>query len=159
MQLNPAIETAVRGLDAHFSKANLRVTLTSGVRSPESQLSIIRSEAIKRGIDKKYPSIRTATVDDIESWRRAWDELLNREGFIVNPPKTTTSLITGRSYSPSPHIAGTAMDLSGADLDRIADVVRGYCQSGGAVSQILIERTNNAVHVGVASRGNCAITQ
>jgi peptidoglycan hydrolase-like protein with peptidoglycan-binding domain len=155
VQLNPATETAVRGLDVHFKRANLPVTLTSAVRSAESQLNIIRSESSKRGIDQKYPAIRTATVDNIESWRGAWDELLNRHGFIVNPPKSTTSRITGRAYNPSPHIAGTAMDFSGADLDRIADVVRGYCREGGQVSQILIERTNNAVHVGVAGRGGC----
>jgi hypothetical protein len=53
---------------------------------------------------------------------------------------------------------GQAIDLSGANLDSIAAVVRTYCQQGGAVSQILIERSNNAVHVGIGTRGDCGIT-
>jgi hypothetical protein len=48
-----------------------------------------------------------------------------------------------------------AFDLSGADLDRIAAVVRDYCRQGGQLSQIPIERTNNAVHVGVGSVRDC----
>jgi hypothetical protein len=53
---------------------------------------------------------------------------------------------------------GQAFDLSGADLDRIASVAQAYCQQGGALSQILVERNNNAVHIGIGSRGTCNIT-
>jgi peptidoglycan hydrolase-like protein with peptidoglycan-binding domain len=157
VQLSPAIETALRGLDEHFKRANLRVTLTSGVRSTEKQLSIIREQAIKRGIDKKYPSIRTATVDNISSWQGAWEELLHVHKYIVNPPKQVESRIDGHVYPISPHMAGTAMDFSGADLDRIASAVKSYCSAGGVVSQILIERTNGAVHVGVSRKSSCGI--
>ena len=157
VQMSPAIENAVRGLDEHFKRANLRVTLTSGVRSAEKQLSLIREQAIKRGIDKKHPSIRTATVDNISSWQGAWEELLHVHDYTVNPPKEVRSRVNGHLYSISPHMAGTAMDFSGADLDRIANVVKGYCAAGGVVSQILVERTNNAVHVGLSRAGSCSI--
>lgn len=155
VKLTPETDKAVRELDGHFRCANLRVTLTSGYRSPEDQLRIIRDQAIKRGINRQYPSIETATVDNVESWLGAWDELLNRHGYVVNPPRDASSRITGKRYQPSPHTRGVAFDLSGADLDRIAGVVREYCRQGGPISQILIERTNNAVHVGVGPIREC----
>lgn len=155
VKLTPETEKAVRALDGHFRRANLQVTLTSGYRSPEDQLRIIRDQAIKRGINRQYPSIETATVDNVESWLGAWDELLNRHGYIVNPPRDASSRITGKRYQPSPHTRGVAFDLSGSDLDRIAAVVRDYCRQGGPISQILIERTNNAVHVGVGPVREC----
>lgn len=155
VKLTPEVERVVRELDAEFRAANLRVTLTSGLRTPDDQLRIIRNEAIKRGVHLKYPAIQTATVDDVESWLGAWDELLNRIGFIVNPPRDARSRITGKSYRPSPHTRGEAFDLSGADLNQIANVVRGYCRRGGTISQILLEPKNNAVHVGVGPNREC----
>ena len=155
VKLTQEIEKVVRELDAYFRTANLPVTLTSGYRTPEDQLRIIRDQSIRRGISRKYPSIKTATVDNVASWLDAWDELLNREKYIVNPPKDACSRITGKCYQPSPHTRGVAFDLSGANLDSIAGVVRDYCRRGGAISQILVERTNNAVHVGVGPRNEC----
>jgi peptidoglycan hydrolase-like protein with peptidoglycan-binding domain len=155
---NPLIDQVVKELDGYFGKANLKVTLTSAVRTPEAQLGIIKRAAARYGIDQKYPSIKTATVDNVESWLDSWDELLNYKKYIVNPPKPVTSRISGRYIGISPHMKGQAIDLSGANLDSIAAVVRTYCQQGGAVSQILIERSNNAVHVGIGTRGDCGIT-
>jgi peptidoglycan hydrolase-like protein with peptidoglycan-binding domain len=152
---NPEINKVLRQLDGYFKKANLSVTLTSGIRTPQKQLDIIRNAAVRRGIDAKYPAIRTATVDDIESWLGTWDELLNRKKFIVNPPKPVTSRISGRRIDISPHMKGRAFDLSGADLDRIASVVQSYCRDNGGISQILIETVNNAVHIGIGSTGTC----
>ncbi len=156
--INPYIENIINQMEEYFRNANLRVQLTSAIRTPESQLGIIQRAAGRYGLEQKYPSIKTARVNDIESWRPAWDELLNIKKFIVNPPKPVTSQISGRHIGISPHMKGQAIDFSGADLDRIAEVVQTYCQSGGTVSQILIERTNNAVHVGIARRGTCKIS-
>jgi uncharacterized protein YcbK (DUF882 family) len=155
VKLTPEVARVVRELDSEFGAANLRVTVTSGLRTPEDQLRIIRNEAIKRGLHQQYPAIQTATVDDVESWLDAWDALLNRVGFIVNPPRDARSRITGKSYRPSPHTRGEAFDLSGAELNRIADVVRGYCRKGGTISQILLEPKNNAVHIGVGPDREC----
>lgn len=159
--LNPQIESVAKALDEHFRKANLKVTLTSGYRSPQDQLRLIRTQAIQRGLDRLYPSITTATVDNVESWLNAWDDLLHRQKYIINPPVPATSrIVPGKQYSASPHSSGLAFDLSGADLDRIAKVVQGYCQQGGPLRQILVERNNNAVHVGIDGTGSssCQIT-
>jgi peptidoglycan hydrolase-like protein with peptidoglycan-binding domain len=156
--MNPELDRVVRELEAYFRNANLKVTLTSAIRTAEEQLRIIKNAAIKYGLDQKYPSINTATVNDVQSWVKTWDELLQVKTYIVMPPKPVTSIITGKRYDISPHMKGQAFDLSGADLDRIASVAQTYCQQGGALSQILVERTNNAVHIGIGSRGTCNIS-
>ncbi|MBX3606681.1 MAG: peptidoglycan-binding protein [Piscinibacter sp.] len=159
--LTPPIEAAAKALDAHFERAGMAVTLTSALRPPQDQLRLIRDQAIKRGIDRQYPSIHTATVENVDSWLGAWDELLHTHKYVINPPVAATSRLTGKRYSPSPHTTGFAFDLSGSDLDRIAAVVSGYCREGGAVRQILIERRNNAVHVGLDASGrsgSCAVS-
>ena len=159
--VTPPIEAAVKALDAHFERAGLNVALTSALRPPQDQLRLIREQAIKRGLDRLYPSIATATVENVDSWLDAWDDLLHRQQYVINPPVSAVSRITGKRYSASPHTTGLAFDLSGADLDRIAAVVAGYCREGGAVRQILIERRNNAVHVGLDADGRsgaCAVS-
>ncbi|RZL87349.1 MAG: hypothetical protein EOP82_26505 [Variovorax sp.] len=161
-RLTPQIEAVVKALDAHFRSANLKVMLSSGYRSPQDQLRLIREQAIKRGLDRLYPSITTATVENGESWIGAWDDLLHRQKYIINPPVPTESrIVPGKTYGASPHSTGLAFDLSRADLDRIAGVVRGYCQQGGPIRQILVERRNGAVHVGIdgsGKRGTCQIS-
>ncbi len=159
--LTPPIEAAAKALDAHFERAGLAVALTSALRPPQDQLRLIREQAVKRGIDRQHPSIHTATVENVDSWLGAWDELLHTHKYVINPPVAATSRITGKRYSASPHTTGLAFDLSGGDLDRIAAAVAGWCREGGAVRQILIERRNNAVHVGLDADGRsgaCAVS-
>ncbi len=148
-RLTPPITTVVRELESYFRSADLRVRLTSGYRSPQDQLELIKGKAIEYGLDKKHPSIQTATVDDVESWHSAWDELLHNYGYITNPPIPVVSRITGKRYGASPHSTGKAFDLSGADLDRIAAVVERYKREGGPIGQVRIEPVNHAVHIGI----------
>jgi hypothetical protein len=99
-------------------------------------------------------------VGDVESWIDAWDDLLHRQKYVINPPVPAVSrIVPGKPYSASPHSSGLAFDLSGADLDRIAAVVQGYCQAGGALRQILVERNNRAVHVGLDGTGRSGTCQ
>jgi uncharacterized protein YcbK (DUF882 family) len=136
-------------LEPYMRRAGLRVSVTSGYRTPQHQLDIIRRAAMARGLQRKYPSIVNATVEDVESWRDAWDELLHRHKFAVNPPVRVRSRIRGISYNPSPHTRGKAFDLAGAPLDQIAAAVQRYQRDGGPIGQIKVERVNNAVHIGL----------
>ena len=155
-KITTSIERALSDLEPYFRGGGLQVKVTSGYRSPNYQLGLIKRKAIHYGLDNKYPSIRTARVDDIESWRGAWDELLNVKGYIINPPIPAVSRIgkrAGRRIGASPHSSGKAFDLSSGnpgDLDRIAALLRQYREDGGPIRQILIERVNNAVHVGLS---------
>lgn len=155
--LNNRIRGVITELEPYFHRRGLRVTVTSAYRPPEKQLDIIKRAAIKRGIDQKYPDLRTATVSDVASWRDAWDELLHLHKFIVNPPVKAFSRIRNRHYNPSPHSSGRAFDLSGADLGTIAETVRQYCRDRGGIGQILIETGNNAVHIGLSDRPRCEV--
>jgi hypothetical protein len=149
VNLTPQMRRVLGTLEPYMRRAGLRVWVTSGYRTPQHQLDIIRRAAIARGLQRKYPSIVNATVENIASWRDAWDELLHRHRFVVNPPVRVRSRIRDTYYNPSPHTRGKAFDLAGAPLDQIAAAVRSYQQAGGPISQILIERVNNAVHIGL----------
>jgi hypothetical protein len=155
VRLTPRIEKTLAALEPYFQKANINVRVTSGYRSPQHQLELIREQAIAYGLDKKYPSIRTATVADIESWRGAWDELLNVKGYIINPPVPAKCLLgerRGKVVPASPHILGKSFDLATgdrADLGRVAALVEAFRRDAGLKMQIRIEHENNAVHVGL----------
>lgn len=151
--VTPAIQKVLNELEKYFEKADLKVSVTSGVRTPDSQLKIIVDKAKQYGLDKKYPSILNATVEDVDSWRDAWDELLNVKGFIVNPPKKTKCKFgkrAGKTVYPSPHIQKKAFDLSGASLDSIKAVVEKYQKEGGSITQIKPETVNNCVHIQIS---------
>ena len=149
VNLTPQMRQVLGALEPYMRRAGLRVWVTSGYRSPQHQLDIIRRAAIARGLQRTHPSIVNPTVENVDSWRDAWDELLHRHNFVVNPPVRVRSRIRGAYYNPSPHIRGKAFDLAGAPLDRIAAAVRRYQQDGGPISQILPEPVNNAVHIGL----------
>jgi hypothetical protein len=143
--INPDIQKAIDALEPFFKEVKLKVTVTSGVRTPDYQLGIIRGFAIDLGLDKTFPKILNATVDDVESWRPCWDEVLKHK--VVNPPKGAKS---SKGFIPeSPHIGGKAFDLSGAGLSDIETVVNKCKSAGGPIGQVKTEDQNGCVHVGV----------
>jgi hypothetical protein len=153
VRMTSFIQKAVDELEPYFRGEGLRVRLTSGYRSPEDQLNLIRRKALQYDLHKKYPQILTATVDDVESWRNVWDELLNIYGFVVNPPTPTVSRIgkrAGKKISSSPHSTKKAFDLSNSNLNHIETVLKRYQQEGGPIKQVLVETVNKCVHVGLA---------
>jgi peptidoglycan hydrolase-like protein with peptidoglycan-binding domain len=152
--VTPAIQKVLDELEPHFSEAKVRVFVTSAVRTPERQLGIIIEMAKKYSLHRKYPSILSATVDDIESWRGAWDELLNVKRFIVNPPKPATCKLApnkGRTIGVSPHVPPKkAFDLAGAPLGTIQAIVNACKKEHpGTIGQVKPEPENGCVHVGV----------
>jgi hypothetical protein len=107
--------------------------LTSSYRSPEDQLRVIREMALKNGI----PVPPIMKVDDPSTWEGVVAALRSKKIQIAYPEKT-------------PHGSDKliVIDLSGADLDRIAAGCR-TAQSKGliVITNILVEKNNNAVHV------------
>ncbi len=151
--VTPEIQKVLNELEIYFEEVDLKVHVTSGVRTPEKQLKIIVDKAKECGLDKKYPSILNATVEDVDSWRDAWDELLNVEEFIVNPPIRTKSKLgqrAGRTIPQSPHTRKKAFDLSGASLDSIKAIVEEYQMDGGPIVDIKYEPENNCIHVQIS---------
>lgn len=144
------------------------LTVTSGVRGPEKQLSIIGKFAAIKGVKFSeylvgniYDKVTLAGVGEVYRWQQTWSRLLAL-GVIVNPPVAAACLEdythpskglvkAGTLIQASPHTRGTALDFSGANnIDRVVAVLSTAKAGGAEIKNILIERENDCVHVDVA---------
>ena len=125
--LTEIIDPVIAALDPFFEGRHAYVT--SGLRTKDDQLAIIKTYAALKGVAKEFPSISTATLDGktmfeghaVFAWQPAWSRLLNR-GVIINPPIAAAPLFDyirggvnkkGVIIMPSPHMRGTAFDIGG----------------------------------------------
>lgn len=166
--LTPSIEPVIIGLDGYFESAKLRAQVTSGKRTPEEQLALIKFYALKFNIDSTYPSILTATLTgkllfdnkQVFEWQPAWAELL-RQGVIINPPLKAICLFDytvngmnkkGKIIDQSVHSRGGAFDIGGASGtagidDELRVIERAYASR--KIQGWLgykVERKNNCIH-------------
>ena len=144
--------------------------VTSGLRTPEQQLSIIGKYAVFHSA--YYAEYEPGNVYDrvlvpelgrkVYRWQRVWSKLLNL-GIIINPPLAAEALDgyirdgvnkIGQLIQGSPHYSGQAFDLSGGPrgaLLRSVENVLFLAKHGGApIRRFLVERQNNAIHVDCA---------
>lgn len=162
--LTEYIDPVIFGLDDGFKQANLRSYVSSGLRTPEDQLRIIRNELTRRNLAQYYQEafdlITSKTIYEgveVYGWQVGWSKLLS-VGFIVNPPFAAKCLMDyfrpgssenkkGQFIKQSPHTKGTAFDIGGgADgLDNELNVVRSSKILG--LKGFLLERNNNCLHV------------
>jgi hypothetical protein len=134
-------------------------TVTSGVRTSEDQLRIIRQYLKSKGLADNYPEAMTALVDDRTDddehfvWQKAWSHLLS-VGVIINPPLPAVALMDyirngvnkkGQLIGMSPHTRGTAFDLKGIESLKIVQALK----LKGKIRGYLVERENNAIHVDI----------
>jgi hypothetical protein len=154
--LNPRLDATLCAIDKYWPERSEIVT--SGVRVPADSLRIIRNYLMERGLDKVYPEAMTCDILEMSPnekgiyvWQKAWSALLNT-GLIINPPYPAVCLMDyfrdginkiGRTIGQSPHIRGTAFDLSG--LDSLTIVKR--LVEDKMISNFLIERANNCIHI------------
>ena len=109
--LVPLIQNVIEELEGWFSAEGLPCQVTSGLRTAEKQLSIIIQKAILHGIDKEFPSINTATVQDVNSWLNAWGRLLQVDE-MVNPPVSAHAPYDYKKPNGDQRLAGTFIDIS-----------------------------------------------
>jgi hypothetical protein len=151
--LNERLNSVLCAIDKYWPPAGEKVT--SGTRSPEDSLRIIRTYLKSKDLARLYPEALTCKIDAKATtgwyvWQNAWSHLLNK-GVIINPPLPAECLMDymrdgvnrkGRVIGQSPHIRGTAFDISGTDsltiVKRLVEdkMIRGY----------LLERENNCIH-------------
>jgi hypothetical protein len=151
--LNDRLNAVLTRIDKYWPPQGEKVT--SGVRSPEDSLRIIRTYLKSKDLARHYPDAMTCKIDAKLSngyyvWQMAWSHLLNT-GVIINPPLPAACLMDyvrggvnkkGQVIGQSPHIRGTAFDISGTDSHTIVKrlvedkMIRGY----------LLERENNCIH-------------
>jgi hypothetical protein len=95
--LTDELDRVISSIDEYFSAHP--ETVTSGLRTSEDQLRIIRKYLVAKGLDKKYPEAMTCgtkdklTANDEYVWQKGWSALLN-VGVIINPPYGAICLMT-----------------------------------------------------------------
>jgi hypothetical protein len=164
--LTDNIDRVIAELDPFFESEKYKSRVTSGLRTPEDQLRIIRSAVITHRLADEYSGV----FDDIEkkvqyggeeiySWQLGWSKLLNL-GFIVNPPYNAKVLLDyvrpgstenkkGKMIYQSPHTRGTAFDIGGGPdgLDKELEIVKSAKDKIRGLRGYLLERNNNCLHV------------
>lgn len=122
--------------------------ITSGARSPQHQLAIIKSKVRDMGVSYKFPELRHATPARSSTWLRAWDWLRARHVPVYAPNSA------GGDALASNHTKGLAIDFISGSLDHLASLVRNFSHSRLAMLSPLrvasIAREPGCVHVNLA---------
>jgi len=142
-KVNNTLLTAWRLLQPHLPAG---ARMTSGFRTPEDQKQIL-NDYWKKATGKDIPK---HLLKDERVWNQVSVLLKKHYGYIVAPP------VARSQYG---HLMGNAFDISGADLDEIADAVASVSRNPNIPVRFrnpLVERKNNAVHVGVEAVGGSA---
>ena len=172
--LNPLLVSVVCALDPFFEASGVVAIVTSGVRTAEKQLSLIIQKALKHGLDAAYPNIKSATVENVDSWKDPWGKLLCL-GEMINPPVKAMAPFDYTRSDGSPRKAGNMIDISNhmkehsedlstphpqqmteyfvghpmPSLEQVRKVIAGAIASGVVpeLKDYLMEPTNGAVHL------------
>lgn len=139
VNVKPGVKLTNLILDAWLSLKPFlpqNAVLTSGFRTLDDQRKIIDNYWKQKGFDKKHPDVKDYTQKS---------RILSNNGILVNPPKIPNT--------PRSHLRGTAFDISGANLNQIAEAVRLVSRDPRIPVKLrpLVEPKNNAVHVGIDS--------
>jgi hypothetical protein len=168
VQLTEHIDPVIADLDPFFEQAGLKAVVTSGLRGPEDQLRIIRTELTRRGLAGEYqdafePITSKTKYEDQEvfSWAPGWSKLLS-VGFIVNPPYPAKVLMDyfrpgsdvnkkGQIIGQTPHASGRAFDIGGGPggIEDERKVIESAFGKVKGFKGYLLERNNNAIHCDV----------
>lgn len=137
--LTPRLRAAIPRLLPYLPRG---VIITSGYRSPEKQLQVLRVLARRNQV----PWREEATVDRPETWTEAWHALLAK-GVIVNPP-APAKRPDGTLAQGTPHAKGHSVDIAGAPLAKIeAALKKARADEVVVLPQIKPEPRNGCVHV------------
>jgi hypothetical protein len=164
--LTEHIKPVIERLDPFFEAHKLTAWVTSGLRTAEDQLRIIRNELNRRDLSKDYQQafedigVKIQYEEqEVYAWQPAWSKLLSL-GFVVNPPYPAVALMDyfrpgsdknkkGTLIGDSPHTRGTAFDIGGGKdgVFNEAQVLERAMGNVKGLKGYLVERNNNAVHV------------
>lgn len=157
--LNDLLTTTICTLDDEFEIVDVRAMVTSGIRTAQKQLDIIVDKSKRHGIDKDFPEILIATVDNVESWINAWGKLLVLQD-VVNPPLPAKAPFdyvrpdgqkrnAGNFIDISNHMKAHSFDIARADLDIITGIIQVTIDMKRCptIKGYLKEPVNHAVHI------------
>jgi hypothetical protein len=136
----------VRAFADYLASKDEWAIVTSGKRTSESQLGIIKQRIEEKGAEKKFPKLEDADVADTKIWLAAW-KWLRAKRVPVNAP----AAVPGANVSM--HLTGHAIDFISDDLDHLRSLVAGFMKSKFAKEadyQIsAIVREPGCVHINV----------
>jgi hypothetical protein len=153
-------------LEKKCKEKNVRMICTSGIRTEEDQLRIIRNELKKRKLDVKYPEAMSGAASEtiqlngetVYKWQMGWSALLN-VNFIVNPPLKAKVLMNyinasgvnrkGSYIEPSIHFKKLALDFGGGanGINDETAFIQEVMPDIPEIVSIVPERNNNCVHI------------
>ncbi|HWF43050.1 MAG TPA: hypothetical protein VG537_00255 [Candidatus Kapabacteria bacterium] len=131
--------------DYLISKGDYAI-VTSGKRTSDQQLNIIKERVDERGASSKFPKLEEATIADTKIWLKAW-QWLRRKHVPVNAP----AAVPGADVAPSMHLKGLAIDFISSDLDNLRSWLASFIHSPYAKESklqiVAIVREPGCVHV------------
>lgn len=158
--LTPVIDPVIVSLDKYFEEAKIKATVTSGYRTPDHQLEIIRQYLTSKGLSKNYPAmvnwkVQSKEQDSTYVWQMGWSNLLNI-GVIINPPIAAKVLMNyihpvskknlkGIIINGSSHSLGTAFNIGGITAEPI--IQKAIAAKLAGLASYIKERENNALHL------------
>ncbi len=132
-------------LTAHHEMA----VITSGERSPEGQLDIIKQRIEEHGAANQFPLLDSASPSDTKVWLSAWNWLRARR-VAVNAPAD----IPGQDIKTSMHLKGLAIDFIAGSLDQLSGWLADFSRSAYAKNTSLkiigIVREPGCIHINLA---------
>jgi hypothetical protein len=124
-----------KSISEFMAKNNRYAIITSGVRSGESQLELIKQRVQEKGGQKLHANVFNATLKDSTVWTKAWRWLAQKR-VPINPPADIVE--KGRVVKKSSdHLKGQALDLISPNLKDLHKMLTRYAASKEAKQQDL----------------------
>ncbi|HWF45298.1 MAG TPA: hypothetical protein VG537_11710 [Candidatus Kapabacteria bacterium] len=151
VMLTPELSDFAEGLTSYLTSQGISVTITSGVRSGERQLELVKQRIAAYGMMSAFPGLTSASLEDKSAWAPAW-EWLKAHHIPVDPPADFVDN-NGNVISSSLHLKGLAIDLVAGNLDVLSRAIVRYANSGleataaGELRMTGITRERDCVHI------------
>ena len=152
VMLTDELADFARDLSIYFSRNHFQAMITSGVRTGDRQLDIIKQRIVAYGMMNAFPGLANATVTDKEIWSPAW-EWLKAHRVPVNPPADYMD-DGGNMVGASLHLKGLAIDVVADNLDALKDAIIAYANSGrfaGGLRILGLTRERDCVHIALTN--------
>ncbi len=127
VRLTDNMAKLMKNIAKFMEKNNRYAIVTSGVRSGESQLALIKQRVEEKGGEKLHAGIFNATLKDSNVWAKAWRWLAAKR-VPINPPADIVQ--NGRVVKKSSaHLKGEAIDLISPNLKDLHKMLQRYAAS------------------------------
>lgn len=168
VDLNNELDEVIASLDPEFEAAGVIAFVTSGIRTPEEQLDIIKDYCHRKNIQDVFISSAELNKkvqvngEEVYSWQPAWSKLL-KAGIIINPPLRAKCLADyinaagvnrkGDFFNQTVHASKKAFDIGGGG-NGVSDETKVMQKAIASkkfpkIKGITIERNNNCVHTDI----------